>query len=198
MKLRPHVGINGMSAPEEIEDLIAERKSQAEKCGLPALLINLYYYNTVDAWPLWIISHPKDVPGDVTEAKTLVDELATKLTEIEFRGHTFRFKKEKLREDSTENYEYSYWAYEIFSNDKQVFGIEVKEHWAGGKPELTEITGYIPGSWEEDFLKMKRQSEEIASQNARTRTTKIQEERKSEENERLRRFGLDEDKGFRG
>lgn len=174
------------------ERLIKERIDQAIQRELPQLLINFYYYNNVDVWPIWKQSHPEDVPVIVESVKDIENSLDRKITEVRLNDKLLVFKKFKVGQDPIEIYEHEYWMYEIVSEGRPVLGVEVKNHWAGGKPKLKEVTAYIPGAWEQWFKDLKAECDVLTKQRAETGTAEKRQKKQQHLKERLARFGLDD------
>ena len=160
----------------ETERLIKERIAQAIQRELPQLLINFFHYND----------------ATVEGAKEIEQSLNQRITEVSRGGNIFVFKKLKLSEDPAESYEYDYWAYEVLNEGRVVFGIEVKNRWSGGKPELKEITAYVPGTWEEQLREIKAECDTLARQAARTGTEEKRKKKQQQLEDRKTRFGLDD------
>ena len=172
---------------------IDQRIQSAKERGLPRLLVNLFHYNHVESWPYW----PKsDIPEGVVSAIKLEQTNTRVSTQVIYDDTKFLFTRVKLGEDSVESgeYKYSYWAYKVLLNTCVVFGIEAMHHWAGGKPELKEVTDYVPGPWEDVFQNLKAASEELARRQASEATAERRktnaERRKEDEEFKLDRFGL--------
>lgn len=187
-----------MERRERIDRLVQERIDQAMQRDLPRLLINLFYYNAVDAWPIWISRSRSDLPRDVEVAEALDKSTDCSVALVRFKGTDFTFAKRKVGEDPLESYEYSYWSYEISAFDQLVFAVEVSDHWEGGKPRLKAITAYIPGPWEEHFLLLKAQCDERTREAAAKTTDEERKENRRKEQERLARFGLEDPDGSSG
>lgn len=183
-----------MNEDSRVEQLIKARINQATQHGLPRLLISLYYYNYIDAWPQWKGSHPEDVPFGVDNAREIEHALNRRVTEVSFQGKTLVFQKFKVSEDPIETYNYEYWAYEILCEGRVVLGIEAKHHWTGGAPEFKEITGYVPGAWEQHLNELKLQCDVLARQRAEKTTAEKRQRKQLQVKERLARFGLDDSK----
>lgn len=159
------------------EQLIKERISQATQRELPQLLINFFYYNN----------------ATVADAKEIESSPDQRITKVVRNTTTLVFKKLKVSEDPVGTYKYDYWAYEVISEGQLVFGIEVKNHWAGGKPELKEITAYIPGAWEEQLKKLKAECDALTRQSAEIATAEKRQKKQRQKKDRLARFGFDEE-----
>lgn len=160
----------------ETERLIKARIAQAIQRELPQLLINFFHYND----------------ATVEGAKEIEDSPNQRITKINRGGKTFVFKKSKLSEDPIESYEYNCWAYEVLNDGELVFGIEVKNRWSGSKPELKEITAYVPGAWEEQFREMKAELDALTRQSAKVATEEKRKKKQQQMKERKARFGLDD------
>lgn len=192
-----------MNSDSRVEQLIEQRIQQAMERDLPRLLINFFYYNHAESWAHWAQTNPGSIPLGVKSAKELERTSEHITTEVLFGDTTFVFKRFKIGEDSveSESYTYQYWTYEVLVNDRVVLGIEIKDHWAGGKPELKEVTAYVPGAWESTFKALKSECEELARKNAAEATAERRRRNPPELKEKLRqqkikerldRFGLDE------
>ena len=192
-----------MNSDSRVERLIEGRMQQAMERDLPRLLINFFYYNDAGLWPRWAQTSPGSIPQGVKSAKEL-ERTSERITiEVLFGDTTFVFRRFKIGEDSVEreSYTYQYWTYEVLVNDRVMLGLEIKDHWAGGKPELKEVTAYVPGAWENTFRALKSQCEELTGKNAAEATAERRRQNPPELKEKLRqqkikeqldRFDLDE------
>ncbi len=160
---------------DQTERLIKERVDQAIQRALPQLLINFFHYNN----------------ATVQGAKEIENSPNQRITEVNLASKALVFRKFKVREDPIETYKHDYWAYELMSDGRLVFGIEVKNHWAGGKPELKEITAYVPGTWEEQFKEIKAKCDALTEQHAKVATAEKRQKKQQQLKDRMARFGLD-------
>ena len=171
------------------DEFLQARINEAIEKDIPQKLINFYQYSGVDAWSIWIRKFPSSVPDIITSVET--DHNITRInTIVHLQDYIFEFNKIKTGEDSDSDYKNSYWNYEIKYDSRFVFGIKVKKHWAGGKPEFIEIDGYIPGEWEELFFELKFMTEEISKESARLATLEKRKINREKEELKKDRFGL--------
>jgi hypothetical protein len=195
-----------VNSDSQVERLIEQRIQQAMQRDLPRLLINFFCYSHAESWPHWAQTNPGSIPLGVKNAKELERTSERITTEVLFGDTTFVFQRFKIGEDSVESdsYTYQYWTYELLVNDRVVLGTEIKDHWAGGKPALKEVTAYVPGGWENTFKALKSECEELARKTAAEATAERRRRNPPELKEKLRqqkikerldRFGLDEN-GF--
>ena len=190
----------------------AQPRVHLARCGCAGLVLRLVgrlfrlRHPARETRPLTLRRHPggvtpeggkpgRDPEGVVSTIK--LEQTDTRVsTQVIYDDTKFLFTRVKLGEDSVESgeYKYSYWAYKVLLNTCVVFGIEAMHHWAGGKPELKEVTDYVPGPWEDVFQNLKAASEELARRQASEATAERRktnaERRKEDEEFKLDRFGL--------